>query len=184
MNVAIPIAPSNDHAEYTVDLEYEIHCGIGSWEVFEVQEHSLCTPPVGEYRFIAPWPTDSNNNKTVNYGWNDNVCPQAQVGWAPKVTEFMMDFNNTSALADWKEPITEADYGPIQVPAQNGLLFIKHSQAYINVASLVSEDYLTLNVVVPKKGWDHSNDLCIVAAVIVWVYGGGYASMERSIWQS
>ncbi|KAL8653528.1 MAG: hypothetical protein Q9226_003817 [Calogaya cf. arnoldii] len=159
-----PVHPStkaaHDLAEYTVDLDYEIHGGTvsESGKFLKFKNIPYAQPPVGHLRFSVPYPINPNDNKTVNYGWNDNVCSQAQVGWAPKAMEFMSDFSNTSALADWKDPITEADYGPIQVPAKNGLLFTTHFKARINVAKPVSEDCLTLDVMVPKTVWDRRHD--------------------------
>ncbi|KAI4259317.1 MAG: hypothetical protein L6R42_004630 [Xanthoria sp. 1 TBL-2021] len=112
-------------------------------------------PPVGVSRFSGPRGIDLYN-ETVNYGWNENVCPQVQVGWAPKALEFLADFQDPPALANWTDPISAADYGPIQYPPKNA-----------------SEDCLTLDVMVPKTVWDRRNERRLLK-VIVWVHGGGF----------
>ncbi|KAI4122739.1 MAG: hypothetical protein LQ341_007275, partial [Variospora aurantia] len=124
--------------EYQVDLEYEIHGGVlsenGKFVTFKNIPYA--EPPIGENRFLAPLPVQKYT-EGVNYGLVENVCPQVQVGWAPKAMEFLMDFPTAAALAKWKDPITAADYGPTQYPPKN-----------------VSEDCLTLDVMVPKSVWD------------------------------
>ncbi|KAL8964061.1 MAG: hypothetical protein Q9183_004735, partial [Haloplaca sp. 2 TL-2023] len=51
--------------------------------------------------------------------------------------DFLTDFKNPPALANWEDPIPPTDYGPIQYPAKD-----------------VSEDCLTLDVIVPRTVWD------------------------------
>ncbi|KAI4267859.1 MAG: hypothetical protein L6R35_006820, partial [Caloplaca aegaea] len=106
--------------EYQVDLDYEIHGGVlsenGKFVTFKNIPYA--EPPIGENRFLDPVPVQTRT-EGVNYGLVDNVCPQAQVGWAPKAMEFLQDFPNAPALAKWTDPITAADYGPIQYPPKN-----------------------------------------------------------------
>ena len=97
-------------------------------ELRKVQKHPLCRTASWRFPILEPnFPQTFNED--VNYGSNENVCLQVQVGWAPKALEFLMDFPNISALANWKDRITPADYGPTEYPAKNGLLVAKHLQS-------------------------------------------------------
>ncbi|KAL8877060.1 MAG: hypothetical protein Q9198_004852 [Flavoplaca austrocitrina] len=150
--------------EYQVDLESGIHGGVlsenGKYVTFKNIPYAK--PPIGENRFFEPNYVQKRT-EGVNYGLVENVCPQAQVGWAPKAMEFLKDFPNAPALAKWTEPITAADYGPTQYPPKN-----------------VSEDCLTLDVVVPKSVWDNRNSGGLFKpAVIAWVHGGGVTMMGQ-----
>ncbi|KAL8830863.1 MAG: hypothetical protein Q9170_005546 [Blastenia crenularia] len=149
---------AHDLDEYQVDLGYEIHGGVlsESGNFIKFKNIPYADPPVGENRFLEPTYI-SKDTEGVNYGSNDNVCPQAQVGWAAKAMEFLKDFPIPSALASWTDPITPAEYGPIQYPPKN-----------------VSEDCLTLDVMVPKTVWDKRNDRGFKASIVVWVHGGGF----------
>ncbi|KAL9016553.1 MAG: hypothetical protein Q9180_008794 [Flavoplaca navasiana] len=113
--------------EYQVNLGYEIHGGIlsenGKFVTFKNIPYA--EPPVGELRFAEPIHIQKDT-EGVNYGLVDNVCPQAQVGWAPKAMEFLKDFPNAPALAKWTDPITAADYGPTQYPPKNGIFPTEH----------------------------------------------------------
>ena len=95
-------------------------------------------------------------NDTVNDGWNDNVCPQVQLGWARKAMEFLKDFPSSSALHDkWEKPISVEDYGPMQNPPKPGTLSrIRCAGCRLTKSVTVSEDCLTLDVMVPKVVWD------------------------------
>ncbi|KAL8875091.1 MAG: hypothetical protein Q9198_006502, partial [Flavoplaca austrocitrina] len=143
--------------EYQVDLDNGIHGGVlsenGKFVTFKNIPYA--EPPIGDNRFFGPIPIQKRT-EGVNYGLVENVCPQAQVGWAPKAMEFLRDFPNAPALAKWTDPITAADYGPTQYPPKN-----------------VSEDCLTLDVVVPKSVWDSRKSNGMKAAVVAWVHGGG-----------
>ena len=83
-------------------------------------------PPVGQDRFFEPNPPPQSDRRDVNYGSNDNVCPQIQVGWASKALEFSREFTVNPDLADWQDEITPADYGPMEYPPKNGLAFSEH----------------------------------------------------------
>ncbi|KAL8916037.1 MAG: hypothetical protein Q9172_006492 [Xanthocarpia lactea] len=135
--------------EYQVDLDYEIHGGVlsenGKFVTFKNIPYA--EPPIGELRFAEPL-SILKRTEGVNYGLVENVCPQAQVGWAPKAMEFVKDFPNAPALDKWTDPITAADYGPTQYPPKN---------ARTKPVDPVSEDCLTLDVVVPKSVWDSRN---------------------------
>ncbi|KAG7008972.1 hypothetical protein G7Y79_00004g015560 [Physcia stellaris] len=160
-----PVYPSRHAAkvleEYQVDLDYEVHAGTLSenGKYLKFKNIPYAEPPLGDLRFFEPTVVMSSN-ETVNYGWNENVCPQVQAGWAPKAMDFLTDFENPSALANWTDPVTPADYGPVQYPPKP-----------------VGEDCLTLDVLVPKTVWDKKNEREICKpAVIVWVHGGGFGS--------
>ncbi|KAL8887208.1 MAG: hypothetical protein Q9215_005194 [Flavoplaca cf. flavocitrina] len=152
--------------EYQVDLDNGIHGGVlsenGKFVTFKNIPYA--EPPIGDNRFFGPIPIQKRT-EGVNYGLVENVCPQAQVGWAPKAMEFLRDFPNAPALAKWTDPITAADYGPTQYPPKN---------ARTNPADPVSEDCLTLDVVVPKSVWDSRKSNGMKAAVVAWVHGGGF----------
>ncbi|KAL8756088.1 MAG: hypothetical protein Q9199_003187 [Rusavskia elegans] len=156
-----PVYPSrkaaHDLEEYQVQLETHVHAGklSESGKFVKFKNIPYAEPPLGELRFAPPQHI-FENNETVNYGWNENVCPQVQMGWAPKASEFLADFQDPPALANWTDPISAADYGPIQYPPKDA-----------------SEDCLTLDVMVPKTVWDSRNEN-VVYKFIVWVHGGGF----------
>ncbi|KAL8866452.1 MAG: hypothetical protein Q9174_006295 [Haloplaca sp. 1 TL-2023] len=149
---------SHNLEEYQVDTSSGPHAGkpSESGKFVSFKNIPYADPPIDEFsRFAAP--QFPEYNETVNHGWNGNICPQVQLGWVPKAMEFLEDFKNPPALADWEDPISPADYGPLQYPAEN-----------------VSEDCLTLDVMVPKAVWeDRDSDRFEKPTVVVWVHGGG-----------
>ncbi|OWO97547.1 hypothetical protein B2J93_658 [Marssonina coronariae] len=138
-------------------------------ELKELQEHDkfvsfrnipYAEPPREDLRWYEAIEPQSIREE-VNDGSTDHRCPQAQVGWVPLAEQFLSDFGNTSRLLPlkWRDVIDPKDYKkPMPDPIEK-----------------VHEDCLTLDVMVPKSVWkNRNNPNADPAAVIVWIYGGGF----------
>ena len=118
-------------------------------------------PPVGELRFAAPIPPTGNSSR-INNGSIGAVCPQAAPAWSAIAQEFVpaylsgQPFNLSAAEAGLTN-ITGA------LPAQD---------------PRTSEDCLFLDIVVPQKIFNANTST--LAPVMVWIYGGGYTTGEKT----
>ncbi|KAI9842058.1 MAG: hypothetical protein M1837_007483 [Sclerophora amabilis] len=119
-------------------------------------------PPVGNLRFAAPVP--AKENRTLQTGDQGGSCYQATPARIEGATAFI-----TSVLT-----------------GQNTSSFIGTSTSFGYDASSLppptaqeSEDCLFLDVIVPEEIYK-SRDEGEGAAVLVWIYGGGYVSGNKT----
>lgn len=99
----------------------------------------------------------AKENSTLQTGNVGNpVCYQALPGWEGIAAQFLPDyfFNNTAAFYNMTMPS-----GSTQIPPPD---------------PNETEDCLFLDVIVPQSVYDNKGNNCSGAAVIVWIYGGGY----------
>lgn len=47
------------------------------------------------------YPLEPQYREPINNGSVANICPQMVIGWVPKATEFMLDFNKTLFPVKW-----------------------------------------------------------------------------------
>lgn len=122
-------------------------------------------PPVGELRFRAPVPP-RNRSKTIDQGNIGRVCPQADPGWEAIGTQVLLAYLSGKPFnASAFEP-TIANISSSPPPPQD---------------PRVSEDCLFLDIVVPQKVFEQAAPHKKPSApVLVWIYGGGYTTGEKS----
>ncbi|KAH9205609.1 Alpha/Beta hydrolase protein [Leptodontidium sp. 2 PMI_412] len=155
------IYPPRAHAhalkDNQIDLDYEIHEAQVNDKFLAFRNIPYAEPPTtSEYRFMPP-DFPQTVSEQVNNGSVDHKCPQAQVGWVPFAEEFLKGFGGVLDYK-WRNEINPEDYGDMPDPIDG-----------------VDEDCLTLDVMVPKTVWENrNNDNADPAAVIVWIYGGGF----------
>lgn len=158
------------HAQYAtlpqVDLGYEIYQAASfnsTGNFYNFSNIRYAAPPVGQLRF-APPQAPANNRGSVNNGQTSRICPQASPAWGQVATAFI-----TSTLLG--QP-----FNSTQVYTPSGA---NSSSQVPTPDPRESEDCLFLDVFAPKsvleaKGKGHG------AAVLVWIYGGGYTGGNKN----
>jgi carboxylesterase type B len=123
-------------------------------------------PPVGNLRFAAPVPPRGRSTE-VNKGAVGSICPQANPLW------LLIAQNFTTSLASG-------------VSFNASAAFVKYEAILANLQSFASkpdprttEDCLFLDVMVPKEVFENKKK-DKGAAVLVWIYGGGYTAGSKS----
>ncbi|KAH0842510.1 hypothetical protein AYO21_06686 [Fonsecaea monophora] len=170
--VAIALLTPLVHTQATlpqVDLGYEIHQAISfnqTGQTYNFSNIRYAQPPIGNLRFAAPVPPSGRNNVVQN-GSVDRICPQAIPGWYPISSEFVQYLIAGNA--------TSFNYTQAEEQLQIALQNAKPTPP----DPRMSEDCLFLDVIVPKKVFDGSKSRVrrrqnAGAAVVVWIYGGGY----------
>ena len=157
-----------------VDLGYEIYQATSLNETTNLYSFSnirYAAPPTGENRFRAPQPP-AQNRSTVQVNSPDTVCPQASPLWGLGSVEYI-----TRYLAG-ERSFNESDFSSAS------------SLNISNIAGLASlipkpdprttEDCLFLDVVVPQQLFKKKSKKSGGAAVLVWIYGGGYTAGSKS----
>ncbi|KAH7085808.1 carboxylesterase family protein-like protein [Paraphoma chrysanthemicola] len=140
-----------------VDLGYEIHQAANFNETggfYNFTNIRYGAPPLGDLRF-APPQRPAVNRSVVQNGEIPRICPQASPGWQPTAFAVMSQF--TAGL-------------PINVSSNIGT-----DQPLPPIDPRTTEDCLFLDVMVPKGIFDAQQNGS-GAAVLVWIYGGGYTA--------
>ena len=149
-----------------VDLGYELHQASYfnlTGNFYNFSNIRYAAPPTGENRFAAP-KAPASNRSVIQTGTPDRICPQATPEWLNIADEFLSlylagqtQFNASSFNTSNKNSVQ-----PPQDPR-------------------TTEDCLFLDVVVPKPIFDKAGK-ARGAAVLVWIYGGGYVSGSKTSW--
>ncbi|KAK0101748.1 hypothetical protein ONS95_006900 [Cadophora gregata] len=149
-------ARAQELKENQIDLGYEIHEGKLEKDKFlAFRNIPYAEPPTeSDLRWFAAVEPQSIREE-VNKGLVDHKCPQEQVGWVPIAKDFLGNFSEGILPPRWRDEIKPEDYGAMPEPIPG-----------------VDEDCLTLDVMVPKTVWEKKEEAS--AAVIVWIYGGGF----------
>ncbi len=146
-----------------VDLGYELHQATlynSSVAYYNFSNIRYAAPPTGRNRFALPQPPESDRN-TVQTGAPDRICPQATSKWLSIADQFLSYYIagqtqfNTSSFNETKTV-------PPKDPRE-------------------TEDCLFLDVDVPKAVFDNAKKEN-GAAVLVWIYGGGYTGGSKTYW--
>ncbi|KAI9861152.1 MAG: hypothetical protein M1824_002650 [Vezdaea acicularis] len=124
-------------------------------------------PPVGDLRFAAPVPPLTNRS-TVNDGQTGGSCYQANPAWIQTETEFLTQYLTGQNVSNYTSLPANGSY---PVPNGGGKLPPVDPQS--------SEDCLFLDVIVPQNVFN-PNCSSGGVAVMVWIYGGGYTTGQKS----
>ncbi|KAF2641629.1 alpha/beta-hydrolase [Massarina eburnea CBS 473.64] len=154
----------------TVDLGYEIYRASAFNETGRFYNFSnirYAAPPVGELRF-APPASPEENRTAVQSGGAGRICPQAEPAWLSSAVDVLID------LALGVQPNATTAYVP---PGANS------SSQVLAPGPLETEDCLFLDVYVPEQIFNSngtgSYNSTNGSAVMVWIYGGGYAAGDK-----
>ncbi|ESZ98491.1 carboxylesterase [Sclerotinia borealis F-4128] len=160
VSTAVAVVTNNTTTSLpTVDLGYSIH-------------QATLNAPIGSLRFAAPVPP-IGRNITINNGQHDSICPQATPAWMLTAEIFVDDYLSGQNVSNFTNP-------PHEMVARRTAL---------SVDPRSSEDCLFLDVIVPQKIFSATKTSEIVAKnagnetgapVLVWIYGGGYATGSKT----
>lgn len=126
--------------------------------------------PLGDLRFAPPIPP-TGRDSSINNGSVDRICPQVSPCWALVQNNF-----NTANLSG---NAFDFEAAAAQSAASNCTIVLPSQDP------ATTEDCLFLDVHVPKAVFDgaqSSNSSITGAAVIVWIYGGGFFAGSKSFW--
>ncbi|OPB45477.1 Dipeptidylpeptidase [Trichoderma guizhouense] len=158
----------NDSSLPTVDLGYQIHRAISLDETFNTYNFTnipYAEPPLGPLRFKAPIPPRGRKSE-IQDGSIGKICPQANTKWNGMGSLF------AAAYATGRLPFnyTQAEETLAHSPPRA-------------MDPRVTEDCLVLDVLVPKAVF-HEQFKSKGAPVLVWIYGGGYALGDKTMFGS
>ncbi|KAF1843649.1 carboxylesterase family protein-like protein [Cucurbitaria berberidis CBS 394.84] len=150
----------------TVDLGYEIYRAAGfnsTGNFYNFSNIRFAQAPIGNLRF-APPKAPLENRSAINNGDVSRICPQSSPAWGKPATNYL-----TSLV--------------LGLPAPNETFVVTGANSSSPVPPRdprESEDCLFLDVFVPEdvlskagKGYG--------AAVLVWIYGGGYTLGNKNL---
>lgn len=119
--------------------------------------------PSGNNRFRAP-KAPLTNRGGVRDGHKPKVCPQVAPAWIDFASSWI-----TQYLEGENITLSESS-----ISALNSSVTLANAPATAGVG--VTEDCLFLDVFVPKSIFDNNSS----AAVMVWIYGGGYTEGSKA----
>ncbi|KAM5380117.1 hypothetical protein ACJZ2D_003764 [Fusarium nematophilum] len=148
---------SNGTALPVVDLGYELHQATNydqDRQTYDFSNIRYAAPPVGDLRF-APPAAPAVNRSAIQANDQARMCPQAIAEWLPASMEesLLYVFGQNASL-------------PPTSTAPN---------------TVMTEDCLFLDVSVPRKIFEGARSGIAKAPVLVWIYGGGYASGAKAV---
>ncbi|KAK9342997.1 Alpha/Beta hydrolase protein [Lipomyces starkeyi] len=164
-----------------VDLGYTVHrATLNSSDPYPYYNFSnirFGKAPVGDLRFQASLPPSKSRNKTVNDGQQGVICPQATPGWIDVAGLYLTGTTDLAVLAAVQAE-ERLNRTPANIPAPD---------------PRTSEDCLFLDVIVPtaiydsthtkrkhKPGCKSTGNGSTGAPVIIWIFGGGYTSGDKT----
>ncbi|OTA90876.1 hypothetical protein M434DRAFT_22705 [Hypoxylon sp. CO27-5] len=116
--------------------------------------------PIGNLRFRAPVEPSSQDECLITNGSEGRVCPQSAGNWSIIAREFAQSY--VAGL-------------PFNYDLAISLL--PDSPAAVSYDGRTTEDCLFLDVIAPQSSFNRNvSDL----PVLIWVYGGGYSSGEKT----
>lgn len=123
-----------------------------------------------DLRFRAPVPPSTNRTQIQN-GTEGRVCPQSSTLWQEYITDPFLESYSTGKPFRGSSNISSFPYKPGPIGPE------------------ITEDCLFLDVIAPKKTFDSAHSKTIVpkkslAPVLVWIYGGGYTTGDKSTFDS
>ncbi|KAE8144823.1 Alpha/Beta hydrolase protein [Aspergillus avenaceus] len=152
-----------------VDLGYEIHQAFSlneSTGLYNFSNIRYAAPPLGNFRFRAPMPPKVDRTE-VQTGVKGRVCPQGVPIWEAYILPQFLKSYFTNTPFNGSMNISDYPVVPVSDPR-------------------ITEDCLFLDVVVPQKVFDRVQGKTAplpkekLAPVIVYFFGGGYVSGDKS----
>ncbi|KAI9754980.1 MAG: hypothetical protein M4579_004454 [Chaenotheca gracillima] len=152
-----PALPTVDLG-YTLQRASSLNSSAGYYNFTNIR---YAQPPVGKLRFAAPVPP--KKNRTVQTGEEGHVCYQALPAWELDATSFVTDVLTGGNITGFIANSTGLAFTPETLPPPT---------------SRETEDCLFLDVIVPERAFK-KKDKGEGAAVLVWIYGGGYVDGNK-----
>lgn len=165
----------------TVDLGYEIYRANSlnaTTGLYNFSNIRYAAPPTGENRFAAPQPP-AKNRSTIQFNRPEPVCPQAGPLWGLTVQDFLADYfagERSFNRSDFESPL------PAGFSLDNINLHSLNTSIIPPADPRTTEDCLFLDVIVPQSIFNKkkSKKNRRGAAVLVWIYGGGYTGGSKT----
>jgi carboxylesterase type B len=163
-----------------VDLGYEIYRANSlndTTGLYKFSNIRYAAPPTGKNRFNAPQPP-AQNRSTVQFNRSEPVCPQANPLWNLIAQEFLVSYLTTSV-----RQFNQSDFDtglPAGITVNDINLDTFNTSIIPPVDPRTTEDCLFLDVVVPQKIFKKKAKKGKGAAVLVWIYGGGYTAGSKT----
>ncbi|KAI0886712.1 alpha/beta-hydrolase [Annulohypoxylon maeteangense] len=146
-----------------VDLGYECHQAISLNETggyYNFSNIRYAEPPIGNLRFRAPVEPPSQDKCVITDGSIGRVCPKSSGNWTIIASQFAKSY-----LAGL----------PFNYDLAESLL--SDSPAAVSSDPRTTEDCLFLDVIAPRSAFAGNGP---GLPVLIWVYGGGYSSGEKT----
>ena len=168
---ALLAAAQADYGLPVVDMDDSRHQAIAydsEGDFYNFSNIRYAEPPVGNLRFAAP--VSPKQDRTVQRGQEDRICPQAEPAWTDSASRFINAFLTGGASAlNSSQASNETTLAASQLDPPD---------------PRESEDCLFLDVVVPRAIFDRrmrGDGGGDGAPVLVWIHGGGfvYGSKNR-----
>jgi acetyl esterase/lipase len=171
--------PTKSNQLPEVDLGYEIYRANSlndTTGLYSFSNIRYAAPPTGKNRFSAPQPP-AQNRSTVQFNRSEPVCPQANPLWNLVAAEFL-----TSYFAGVRSfNASEFDVGlPANLTVNDINLDTFNTSIIPTPDPRTTEDCLFLDVVVPQQIFKKKAKKGKGAAVLVWIYGGGYTAGSKT----
>ena len=163
-----------------VDLGYEIYRANSlndTTGLYSFSNIRYAAPPTGKNRFNAPQPP-AQNRSTVQFNRSEPVCPQANPLWNLVAQKFLVSYLTTG-----QREFNQSDFAtglPAGITVNDINLDTFNTSIIPPVDPRTTEDCLFLDVVVPQKIFKKKAKKGKGAAVLVWIYGGGYTAGSKT----
>ncbi|KAF2427723.1 alpha/beta-hydrolase [Tothia fuscella] len=144
-----------------VDIGYELHQAASfneSGGYYNFSNIRYAAPPTGENRWRVPQ-EPTTDRSAVNNGSVGRICPQASPAWTYIAGQFIPQYLQGQPIN-----ITAAPTGGGEAPVLD---------------PRTTEDCLFLDIIAPKKVFEQAGG-GKGAPVLVWLYGGGFASGDKA----
>jgi carboxylesterase type B len=161
-----------------VDLGYEIYRATSHNDtngLYSFSNIRYAAPPTGKNRFNAPQPP-AQNRSTVQFNRSESICPQANPLWNLQAQAFLLQY--FKGIRSFNQ--SDFDLGlPSNFTIDNINLDTFDTSIIPTIDPRTTEDCLFLDVVVPQKIFKKKAKKGKGAAVLVWIYGGGYTAGSK-----
>ncbi|KAH7371178.1 carboxylesterase family protein [Pyrenochaeta sp. MPI-SDFR-AT-0127] len=161
-SVSIPV--NNLHSLPVVDLGYELYRAVDFNQTggyYNFSNVRYAAPPVGDLRFRAPVPPESNRS-AIQDGTTARICPNVRPTWMDAAGRYLYEYVTTGTFPAVKATNSSSSTTSVRV---------KDSRE--------TEDCLFLDVIVPQSIFSRAAK-GKRAPVLVWIHGGGYALGHKS----
>ncbi|KAI1371187.1 alpha/beta-hydrolase [Hypoxylon crocopeplum] len=167
VNSSLPTAnssvPTDNSSLPVINLGYECHQAISLNETggyYNFSNIRYGQAPVGNLRFRAPVEPQSRDTCIVTDGSIGRVCPQTSGNWTIIAAQFAQSYLTGGSF--------NYDLAMSSLP---------DSPSAVSSDPRTTEDCLFLDVITPLSAFTQGNS---GLPVLVWVYGGGYSSGEKT----